>query len=126
MPAATVVHHRWSDIQSEAITPFIARRYITGERITIARFELRRGGIVPRHSHEPEQISYVVTGRLKFVLNAQELVVGAGEVVQIPSRVEHEVQVLEDAEVLDMFSSVRQDWLDKTDHYFGRTQSTQR
>ena len=123
MPTETVVHHRWSDVPSETITPFIARRYITGDRVTVARFELKQNGVVPRHSHEQEQISYVVNGRLKFLINGQELLVSAGEVLQIPSWVEHEVHVLEDTQVLDVFSPVRQDWLDKTDHYFTGTQT---
>ena len=120
MPADTVVHHRWSDIPGETITPFIERRYITGDGVTVARFELKQKGIVPRHSHEQEQVSCVLSGRLRFVMDGQELIVGAGEVIQIPSRVEHEVHVLEDTQVIDVFSPVRQDWIDKTDHYFRR------
>jgi quercetin dioxygenase-like cupin family protein len=120
MPAATVVRRRWSEVPNETITPFIARRYITGDRVTVAQFELKRGGIVPRHAHENEQITCVMSGRLKFVMNGQELVVGPGEVAQIPSWAEHEVHVLEDALVMDVFSPIRQDWIDKTDDYFKR------
>ncbi len=48
----TIVHHRWSDMPQEAVAPSVARRYINGDRVTVARFELAKGGIVPRHSHE--------------------------------------------------------------------------
>ena len=120
MPTDTVVRHRWTDIPGESITPFIARRYITGDRVTVAQFELKRGGVVPRHSHDQEQMTCVLSGRLKFVLNGHDVVVGPGEVVQIPGWVEHEVHVLEDTVVIDVFSPIRQDWIDKTDHYFRR------
>ena len=120
MPADTIVHHRWDDIANEPITPFIARLYISGDRITVAQFELKRGGVVPRHSHDQEQVTCVLSGRLKFVMNGHEVVVGPAEVVQIPSWVEHEVHVLEDTQVLDVFSPIRQDWIDKTDDYFKR------
>jgi len=120
MAADTVSHHRWTDIPNESITPSVARRFITGERVTLARFELKRGGIVPRHAHEHEQMTCVLTGSLKFVLNGQDLVVGPGEVAQIPGWLEHEVHVLEDTVVIDVFSPIRQDWIDKTDDYFRR------
>jgi unsaturated pyranuronate lyase len=118
MPATTVVRHRWTDIPNESITPFINRRFITADRVTVAQFELKQGGVVPRHGHEQEQMTCVLRGRLKFVMGGQELLAGPGEVVQIPGSVEHEVHVLEDASVIDVFSPIRQDWIDKTDDYF--------
>ena len=120
MPVNTVVSHRWNDIANESITPFIARRFITADRVTVARFELKQGGVVPRHAHDQEQITCVLSGRLRFVMDGQDVTVGAGEVVQIPGWVEHEVHVVEDAVVIDVFSPIRQDWIDKTDHYFRR------
>jgi quercetin dioxygenase-like cupin family protein len=116
--AATIVRHRWSDIPAEAITPSIGRQFIAAERVTLARFQLKQGGVVPRHAHEQEQLSYVLEGALTFVVNGQDVLVSAGEVVQIPSWTEHEVRVVEDTLVIDVFSPVRQDWIDKTDTYF--------
>jgi quercetin dioxygenase-like cupin family protein len=120
MPTSTVTHHRWADIPQETINPSIARRFITGDRVTVAQFELKKGGVVPRHAHENEQVSFVVSGRLKFDVQGRDVVVGSGEVLQIPGGIEHEVQVLEDTFVLDVFSPVRQDWVDRTDDYFRR------
>ena len=116
----TVTHQRWADLPAEAITPAINRRYITGEHVTVASFELKKGGVVPRHAHANEQVSCVLSGALKFHFDGRELVVRSGEVVQIPGNVAHEVEVLEDTTVMDVFSPVRQDWLDGTDHYFRR------
>jgi len=114
----TAIHSRWSDIAPEQLNAATARRYLTAERVTIARFELKRGGVVPRHSHENEQVSCVLSGLLKFTLGGQEVLVGAGENLQIPSWLEHEVEVLEDTLVIDVFSPVRQDWIEKRDDYF--------
>jgi len=118
---ATAIHSRWSDIPSEQLNPATARRYLTGDRVTVARFELKRGGVVARHSHENEQVSCVLSGLLKFTLNGQEIFVGSGEVLQIPSWLEHEVEVLEDTVVIDVFSPVRQDWIEKRDDYLRRS-----
>src|SRR5437588_6391472 len=120
MPTETVMRHRWADMPSEQITPFIGRRFITADRVTVARFELKQGGVVPRHAHDQEQLTCVLSGRLKFVMDGHDVTVGAGEVVQIPGWVDHEVHVLEDTVVIDVFSPIRQDWIDKTDDYFRR------
>src|SRR6185295_9597849 len=72
------VHHRWSDMASEQLNPSTVRKYITADRVTVARFELARGGIVPRHSHENEQVSCVLSGTLTFKMNGQDIVVRAG------------------------------------------------
>ena len=115
---ADATHYRWNDIAPEAVNPSTVRQYVTGERVTVARFELTRGGLVPRHSHMNEQVTCVLTGALKFRFDGQEIVVRAGEVVQIPGMLDHEVEVLEDSVVLDVFSPIRRDWLEKTDDYF--------
>jgi quercetin dioxygenase-like cupin family protein len=116
----TATHHRWDDMPAERITDAIARRFLTGDRVTVARFELTRGGVVPRHAHENEQVSCVLTGALHFTFDGREVIARAGDVVHIPGGVPHEVAVLEDAVVLDVFSPVRQDWIEKTDTYFVR------
>jgi len=111
-------HHLWVDIPSEQITESIARRFITGDSITVGRFELKQGGVVPPHAHANEQISIVLTGVLRFTIDGRETIVKAGEVMQIPGNAVHEVEVIEDTLVVDVFSPVRQDWIDKTDTYF--------
>jgi unsaturated pyranuronate lyase len=120
MSVSTVTHHRWADLAPEQITASIARRYITAERVTVARFELKRGGVVPMHAHENEQISIVIDGALRFTIDGREIVVRTGEVMQIPPNVPHQVEVIDDTLVFDVFSPIRQDWIDKTDTYFRR------
>ena len=115
-----MAHCRWIDVPSEQINDTIARRFITGDSVTIGRFELKQGGVVPSHAHANEQVSIVLSGVLLFRIEGHETIVRAGEVMQIPANVAHEVQVLEDALVVDVFSPVRQDWIDKTDGYFKR------
>ena len=86
--------------------------------MTIARFQIKRGSVVPLHSHDHEQVSYVTSGSLKFQVGGRDFVVRAGEAMQIPSWIEHGVEALEDCEVIDVFCPVRQDWVDGTDTYF--------
>jgi len=126
MPHAIL--HRWDAVPSQAVAPGINRRFITAARMTLARFALARGAVVPAHSHDHEQVSYVVSGLLRFVVTPaaeagapgvpETILVRAGEALQIPSWAEHGVEALDDAEVIDVFSPVRQDWVDGTDTYF--------
>ena len=116
----SVIHHRWSDIAAEQINPTISRQYVTADRVTVARFELKRGAVVPQHSHENEQVSYIISGALKFILEGRDIVVRGGELLQIPPHVAHAAEAVEDTLAIDVFSPVRQDWIDKTDSYFHR------
>ena len=111
-------HYRWSDIVEEQMNPSTRRRYVTADRVTVARFDLKRGGVVPRHSHENEQVTCVISGALRFRFGDAEVLARAGDVVQIPSWAEHEVEIVEDTVAIDVFSPVRRDWLDRTDSYF--------
>jgi len=113
-------HYRWADVPNEQITSTIARRFVTGDSVTVGRFELKQGGIVPSHAHANEQISIVLSGALRFTIGGQDTIVRAGELMQIPGNAAHQVEVLEDTIVVDVFSPVRQDWIDKTDTYFKR------
>jgi quercetin dioxygenase-like cupin family protein len=113
-------HHRWVDVPNEQINDTVARRFITGDSVTIGRFELKKGGVVPSHAHVNEQISMVMSGVVRFRIDGRDTVVKAGELIQIPANVPHEIEVLEDALAIDVFSPVRQDWIDKTDSYFKR------
>jgi quercetin dioxygenase-like cupin family protein len=120
MAQGPVTFHRWDDMPHEVVTDVITRKIVTGEREMIAQVFLKKGAIVPAHSHESEQISYILSGALKFTIGGREVVVEAGEVLVIPSWAEHMAEALEDTVDLDVFSPIRQDWLDHTDDYFHR------
>lgn len=120
---AGVTFYRWEDMPREKVTELIDRRLITGDRMMLAHVYLKKGSVVPRHAHENEQITYILQGALKFWIGddeSEEVVVGPGEVLHIPSNVPHKAEALEDTLDVDIFSPPRQDWLDKTDDYFHR------
>ncbi len=120
MEQRSVTHHRWNDIPLEELSDTLARKLINGDRMMLAHVYLKKGAIVPRHSHENEQITYILEGGLRFWIGADEsqvIDVLAGEVLHIPSHVPHKAEALEDTLDVDIFSPPRQDWLDKTDDY---------
>ena len=117
---ASVTHHRWVDMPAEPLKGGITRRLITGERMMIAHVYFKKGDDVPRHSHDNEQITYILHGALQFWFGAddgREIIVRAGEVLVIPSNVPHRALALEDTLDVDIFNPPRQDWLAGTDAY---------
>jgi len=110
--------HRWDELDLEKVTEVISRKIVTGAREMIAQVYLKKGALVPVHSHESEQMTYVLQGALKFVISGEEITVREGEVLHIPSGIEHQAEALDDTFELDVFSPIRQDWLDRTDDYF--------
>ena len=115
--------HCWDDMPKERVNDLLSRRLITGERMMLAHVYLDKGSIVPTHSHDNEQITYVLEGALHFWLGAdgaEEVTVHAGEVLVIPPNLPHKAEALEDTLDVDIFSPLRQDWLDKTDDYLRR------
>ena len=113
-------HHRWDDIPKEPLSDKLARRLVTGDRMMLAHVYLEKGCVVPRHSHDNEQLTYILEGALKFWLGedeSEEVIVRSGEVLVIPSNVPHKAEAIEDTLDVDVFSPPRQDWLDKTDDY---------
>lgn len=124
MSDTTFRHTKWDDVPLERVKDDITRRLFVGERMMIAHVYLDKGAVVPTHSHENEQLTYILEGALHFWLgeegsdDVRELVVSAGEVLYIPSHLPHRAVALEDTFDLDVFSPPRQDWLEGTDSYF--------
>jgi quercetin dioxygenase-like cupin family protein len=110
--------YRWDELELEKVTETISRKIVTGAREMIAQIYLKKGALVPMHSHESEQMTYVLQGALKFLIGGEEITVREGEILHIPSWIEHQAEALDDTFELDVFSPIRQDWLDKTDDYF--------
>ena len=113
---STVSLHRWDELELEKVTEMMSRKIITGQREMLAQMYLKKGALVPRHAHESEQLTYVLQGALKFLVVGEEITVREGEVIHIPSWIDHQTEALEDTFELDMFSPIRKDWLGKTDY----------
>ncbi len=124
MGEARATLHRWDAMPKELVKPGLERRLITGERVMLTQVYLEKGAIVPQHSHENEQVSWMLEGVLRFWLGEDEsevVDVRAGEVLHIPSWLPHRAEALEATLDVDIFSPPRQDWLDGSDAYLRRT-----
>jgi quercetin dioxygenase-like cupin family protein len=110
-------HIPWSSVELEDLNPLLQRHFVVGQNVMLARVLLKKGCIVPEHSHHNEQITYVLEGALKFWIDGRVLVVNAGEVLTIPPNMPHKAEALKYTVDLDVFNPPRADWIDKTDKY---------
>ena len=109
--------YSWSKIPTEKLTEKLGRKFISGKKIMLAQLFLKKGCVVAAHSHESEQMTYILSGSMTFRLQDKEVTLNAGDVLNIPSGVEHSAVALEDTLDLDAFSPIREDWIKGTDDY---------
>lgn len=110
-------HVPWQTIDLEELNPLLQRQFVVGRDIMVARVLMKKGCIIPLHSHYNEQFTYILEGALKFWIDGKEIVVNAGEVLTIPPHMPHKAEALLDTVDLDVFNPPRADWINKTDQY---------
>jgi len=114
---AQLKHASWDTVELETLNDLLQRQVLSGQSVMVARILLKKGCIVPLHSHHNEQVSYVLEGAMEFRIDKRKIVANLGDVLIIPSHMPHEVEALADSVSLDVFSPPRADWLEKTDSY---------
>jgi quercetin dioxygenase-like cupin family protein len=115
--SAPIQYVPWHTIALEDLNPLLQRQFVVGQEIMLARVLLKKGCIVPEHSHHNEQLTYILDGALKFWIDGKEIVVNAGEVLCIPANMPHKAEALQDTIDLDVFTPPRADWINRTDQY---------
>ena len=109
--------YSWNKIPKEKLNEKLERKFISGSKVMIAQVFLKKGCVVPAHSHESEQITYILSGSMVMKLPDKEVTLGEGDVLVIPSRVEHSAVAVEETLDVDVFSPIREDWIKGTDSY---------
>jgi quercetin dioxygenase-like cupin family protein len=112
--------HSWDQMSWEAVTQEVSRKVVNGKSITVAQIDLKKGAVVPKHAHVNEQVTLLIRGSLRFRIGDEEQVLRPGDVLVTPPNAPHRVTALEDSLAIDIFSPIRQDWIDHTDDYFHR------
>jgi quercetin dioxygenase-like cupin family protein len=119
-PAATKAELKyipWNTVELEDLGPLLQRQLVVGNDIMVARVLMKKGCVIPLHSHYNEQVTYILEGALKFWIDGREIVVNAGEVLTIPRDMPHKAEALADTVDIDVFNPPRADWINKADQY---------
>jgi quercetin dioxygenase-like cupin family protein len=108
-----------NDLENKEVSSTYLRKIAYGESLTIAKVEVQQGEVTQPHSHESEEVIFVLQGAWCFHLPDGDVTVRSNQMVFIPPGVEHSSEVLEDTIALDICSKSRPDWqtgVDKSLH----------
>jgi len=81
------------------------------EKTILCEFKLEKGFTLPAHNHPYEQTGYLISGKLNFRIDNKWHLAEAGDSCSIPENVEHEVEILENSVIHELFSPIRPDYL---------------
>ena len=89
----------------------VLARTVESKQLSLAVVELDPESIVREHSHENEQLGFVVSGSVTFRIGDETRELGPGGTWRIPPNIPHEVHTgSEGAVVIDVFAPAREDW----------------
>jgi len=106
-------HIIWRDVEPAPLFDSGERatyKALTGQTVQLMRVEMKAGVVFPNpndptelETHTNEQVSTVLSGRMKIVIDGREHIVGAGETIAIPPSAPHVAEFLEDTVMLEVF-----------------------
>ena len=88
--------HRWRDLPLQKVTAMISRKVISSDRQMLIQAYLKRGVQIPRHTHQHDQMVYVLQGSIRCLVGTKDVTVREGEVLHVPGGIPHQVEVVED------------------------------
>jgi quercetin dioxygenase-like cupin family protein len=99
------------DVRPRQIWKGVRARIIDGERMTLAIVEIGRGEQVPEHTHENEQMGFVIEGTVTFTAGDETRTLGPGGSWRIHANAPHRVTVGDEgAVVAECYTPLRSDW----------------
>jgi quercetin dioxygenase-like cupin family protein len=105
-------HLNWSTIPIERPDKGIERQMVVGQDFMICRFRFEPYLETPQHRHPHEQMSMVISGRVRFFVEGEERICAPGDVLHFPSNCLHGATMMDEEVVLiDIFSPLREDFL---------------
>ena len=100
------------DMVPKTPTPGVEMRIVAGDKMMMVFFVLQEGAEVSEHSHPHEQMGTVLKGAMELTVAGEKRVLREGDAYFIPADVPHAGQAVGGlAEVLDIFSPPREDYL---------------
>lgn len=99
----------FNDLPEKEIMPGFKGKFVHGENVTYAYWDIEQGAVLPLHRHVHEQLTNLITGEFKMTIGDETEVFKAGDVAVIPSNIPHEGVALTACTIIDVFSPRRDD-----------------
>jgi quercetin dioxygenase-like cupin family protein len=100
-----------ASMPEEHVTDAMSRRMIVGKNQMLTIWKMKKGAHSAAHKHPEEQIFWVLSGIIEFEIDGKRRRCGPGDVGVIPGNTLHEAWMIEDVEMANIFSPVRDDYL---------------
>ncbi len=97
------------DVAEKEVMPGFKGRFVHGENVTYAYWDIKKGSVLPRHHHVHEQLTNLVEGEFEMTIGTETQVFKAGDIAVIPSNVEHDGVARTDCRIIDVFTPRRDD-----------------
>lgn len=105
-----------AETPKEKVEPGIRRQFLGfNNQLMAVRVWFDKGAIGQLHAHPHTQVSYVESGRFKVTVGAEEKMLKAGDSFFVSPETQHGAVCLEEGVLIDMFSPMREDFLQRGD-----------
>jgi len=100
------------DLKWEELGGGVSRKFLGYDnQIMMVSVKFDKGALGAPHQHFHTQATYVVSGKFEFEINGVKQIVEAGDGVYIEPNLLHSAICLEEGQLIDTFSPVREDFL---------------
>ena len=94
------------------VWPGINGTLFHSDQLTFGHFTIKKGAILPEHSHPHEQWTHLIKGELEFDIDGEEEILHPGMTAFIPSGLPHSARAISECKVIDCFLPVREDFVE--------------
>ena len=99
-----------STLPQREVIPGYRARFLHGQGMTAAYWEVDAGAAMPEHAHIHEQIANVLSGEFELTVAGERRRLAPGTAALIPSNVRHSGRAITACRLLDVFTPVREDY----------------
>lgn len=99
------------DGYSQLLDGIHIKTLVYGDKTLTAKFRLKKGSHLPLHSHYHEQTGYLLSGKMRFVIDGEDFLANPGDSWCIAGDQKHSADVLQDSVVIEVFSPMREEYL---------------
>ncbi|MFL0426250.1 cupin domain-containing protein [Micrococcus luteus] len=96
--------------ESVEVFPGARGNFTSSNDVTIARWSLEEGCVIPPHSHEHEQFVCMLEGQFEMQVGEETIVLAAGDNLYIPRNVLHSGKTMSTVKCIDVFNPARDDY----------------
>ena len=105
-----MIFNKLDDLEPKEIMPGFFGKFVHGNNVTMAYWEVKAGSTLPEHHHVHEQVTTLYAGEFELTVNGETRVLRLGEPVVIPSNATHSGRAITDCSITDVFSPIRPEY----------------